>query len=90
MDALITPAIEHPVQELDTRTDTRDYLAHARRDAEAKGFADCFHSDTIINNGFIGQTRKWDVFLTFHNKITMDFIGEDNDTFFEAEFTHLH
>ena len=34
MDALITPAIEHPVQELDTRTDTRDYLAHARNDAE--------------------------------------------------------
>ena len=40
MDALIRPAIEHPVQELDTRTDTRDYLAHARSDAEKKGFAD--------------------------------------------------
>ena len=40
MDALIKPAIEHPVQELDTRTDTRDYLAHARNDAEKKGFAD--------------------------------------------------
>ena len=39
MDALIRPAIEHPVQELDTRTDTRDYLAHARSDAEKKGFA---------------------------------------------------
>ena len=27
MDALIRPATEHPVQEINTTTDTRDYLS---------------------------------------------------------------
>ncbi len=40
MDAAIETARLHPVQEMDTRTDTRDYLARARRDAERKGYAD--------------------------------------------------
>ena len=30
MDALIRPATEHPVQEINTTTDTRDYLAKSR------------------------------------------------------------
>ena len=40
MDALIRPATEHPVQEINTTTDTRDYLAKSRQDAERKGYAD--------------------------------------------------
>ena len=40
MDALIRPATEHPVQEINTTTDTRDYLAKSRKDAERKGYAD--------------------------------------------------
>ena len=39
MDALIRPATEHPVQEINTTTDTRDYLAKSRQDAERKGYA---------------------------------------------------
>ena len=34
MDALIRPATEHPVQEINTTTDTRDYLAKSIQDAE--------------------------------------------------------
>jgi predicted TIM-barrel fold metal-dependent hydrolase len=40
MDAKIIGAHELPVQEMDTQTDTRDYLAHARRAAERDGYAD--------------------------------------------------
>ena len=40
MDAAITKAQDHPVQDIDTYTDTRDYLSHARRDAERKGYDD--------------------------------------------------
>ena len=40
MDAMTRIAGRHPVQEMDTRTDTRAYLSHARRDAERKGYAD--------------------------------------------------
>ena len=45
MDAVVTQAKNHPVQDIDTYTDTRDYLAHARRDAERKGFADWLIAD---------------------------------------------
>ena len=40
MDAAITKGQNHPVQDIDTHTDTRDYLSHARRDAERKGYDD--------------------------------------------------
>ena len=40
MDAAITKAQDHAVQDINTYTDTRDYLAHARRDAERKGYDD--------------------------------------------------
>ena len=40
MDIAINRAEQHPIQEIDTTTDSRDYLAHARKDAERKGFLD--------------------------------------------------
>ena len=45
MDSSIPMAKNHPIQELDTKTDTRDYLSHARKYAEEKGFADWFIVD---------------------------------------------
>ncbi|MBM86123.1 MAG: amidohydrolase [Rhodospirillaceae bacterium] len=40
MDAVVHNAKHHPIQEMDTTTDSRDYLGHARRDAESKGYDD--------------------------------------------------
>jgi len=45
MDANIVPSKAMPVQEMDVYTDTRDYLAPARRDAREMGFADWFICD---------------------------------------------
>ena len=40
MDAIVRNAKDHPIQEMGTTTDSRDYLGHARRDAERKGYYD--------------------------------------------------
>ena len=45
MDSSKPLAKNHPIQEIDTKTDTRDYLAHARKYAQQKGFADWFIVD---------------------------------------------
>ena len=53
MDALINLATEHPVQEINTTTDTRDYLAKSRQDAEKKRIywlivdIDAHHVETV-------------------------------------------
>ena len=40
MDAIVRDAKDHSIQEMGTTTDSRDYLGHARRDAERKGYDD--------------------------------------------------
>ena len=77
MDRLVVPAKDHPIQELDTKTDTRDYLAHSRKDAEKKGFADWLGTKRNRETSFVpfeeareyvrtlnikGQ-KEWEVFV---------------------------
>ena len=62
MDALIRPAIEHPVQEINTTTDTRDYLAKSRQDAERKGYADWLIVDVDAHHV---ETVSWPEVTSF-------------------------
>ena len=45
MDDFKSLVKKHPIQELNTTTDTRDYLAHSRKDAVNKGYSDWFIVD---------------------------------------------
>ena len=62
MDALIRPATEHPVQEINTTTDTRDYLAKSRQDAERKGYADWLIVDVDAHHV---ETVSWPEVTSF-------------------------
>ena len=40
MEDFVANVKKHHIQEFNTKTDTRDYLAHSRQDAKKKGFLD--------------------------------------------------
>jgi predicted TIM-barrel fold metal-dependent hydrolase len=78
MDAQIHPGQPMPVQEIDTKTDTRNILAHSRKHAEKAGYADWLIIDIDAHHV---ETASWSEIVTHID----DPVLRDQAKFYHAE-----